>query len=231
MTIVGGVGVVATAVTAAKATPKALTLLEAAKKEKDEELTKMDIIRVAGPAYIPSILIGAGTLACVFGANMLNKKQQASLMSAYALLDQSYKDYKDKTEELYGKEATTAIKEAVANDKYEEQDIPEEDDKQLFYDQYSQRFFKATNETILSAEYAINKMLAEDCSVYLNELYDLFEISAIDGGEDIGWSSAQMFEMYWSSWIDFYHTKAKTNEGEEYYIIDYTEPTVDFADY
>lgn len=232
LTCLGGVGVIATTVMAVKATPKAMSLLEKAKEEKGEKLTKLETLKVAGPAYIPSTITGVATLACIFGANALNKRQQASLMSAYALLNNSFKEYKAKTEELYGKEVTSKIKEAVANDKYEEQDIPDEDDgKQLFYDEYSKRFFKASNETVLSAEYAINKILSEDCGVSLNDLYDLFEIPGLDHGEDIGWSSAQMFEMYWSSWIDFYHTKAETDDGQEYYIVDYTEPTLDYMDY
>ena len=84
---------------------------------------------------------------------------------------------------------------------------------------------------MLSAEYVINKTLAEDCGASLNELYDLFEIDGIPGGDEVGWSSAQMFEMYWSSWIDFYHSKASMEDGTEYFIIDYTEPTTDFQDY
>ena len=232
LSIVGGVGAIATSIMAVKATPKALQRLEQAKEEKGEDLTNLETVQVAGPVYIPSVLMGAGTLACIFGANMLSKRKQAALMSAYALLDAKYKDYKVKTEELYGKDATHKIKEAVTNDKYEEQEIDEENDgKNLFYDEYSQRFFKASNETVLSAEYVINKTLAKDCGVCLNDLYDLFEIDTIPGGDDIGWSSAQMFEMYWSSWIDFYHSKATMEDGTEYFIIDYTEPTPDFLDY
>ena len=39
-----------------KATPKALSLLEQAKEEKGEELTKLETVKIAGPAYIPSIV-------------------------------------------------------------------------------------------------------------------------------------------------------------------------------
>ena len=126
LTCVGGVGVVTTSIMAAKATPKALQLLEQAEEEKGENLTKMEKVKVAGPAYIPTILVGAGTVACIFGAHTLSKRQQAAFMSTYALLDAKFKDYKSKTEELYGKDATHKIKEAVANDKYEEQNVEKE---------------------------------------------------------------------------------------------------------
>jgi len=123
LTCVGGAGVVATSVMAVKATPKALMLLEAAKQEKGEELTTLETFKVAGPVYIPSVVMGVTTLACIFGANMLNKRQQASLMSAYALLDNSYKDYKKKVTELYGEQVDTKIKTEVAKDKYEEKEV------------------------------------------------------------------------------------------------------------
>ena len=100
LTCVGAVGVVATSVMAVKATPKAMTLLENAKAEKGEDLTKLEKVKVAGPAYIPTVITGVGTLACIFGANIISKHQQATLMSAYALIDNSYREYREKVEFL-----------------------------------------------------------------------------------------------------------------------------------
>ena len=96
LTVVGATGVIATSVMAVKATPKALAMIEKAKEEKGEDLTKLETIKVAGPAYIPAAIAGISTIACIFGANILNKRQQAALMSAYALIDNSYKEYKNK---------------------------------------------------------------------------------------------------------------------------------------
>ena len=127
LTCLGGAGVVATSILAVKATPKAITLLEEATKEKGEELTKLEVIKTAGPAYIPSIVMGASTIACIFGANILNQRRQAALMSAYALLDRSYKDYRRKVADLYGGEADSKVKEEIAKDKYEKEEITVED--------------------------------------------------------------------------------------------------------
>lgn len=92
LTVVGGEGVIATTVTAAKATPKAIDILEKARNEKGEELTKLEVVKLAGPVYIPSVIIGVSTIACIAGANILNKRQQAALMSVYALADKSHLD-------------------------------------------------------------------------------------------------------------------------------------------
>lgn len=233
LTCVGGVGVVTTSVMAVKATPKALALIEEAKQEKGEELTKLEIVKVAGPTYIPSAVMGVATIACIFGANALNKRQQAALMSAYALLDNSYKDYKKKVGELYGEDADLKVRQELAKDDYdEEEDGSEEDDgKHLFYDQYSGRYFRATNETVLTAKYEINKVLNDDCYASLNELYDLFGIERLDHGDYIGWSSAQMFDTYWESWIHFWLEKTDLEDGMECYIVHYTDPLPDFENY
>ena len=53
LTCIGATGVVATAVMVAKEAPKALSLLEDAKEEKGEELTKWEKVKIAGPVYIP----------------------------------------------------------------------------------------------------------------------------------------------------------------------------------
>jgi len=233
LTCVGGVGVVATSVMAVKATPKALALLEEAKKEKGEELTKLETVKVAGPTYIPSVVMGVATITCIFGANALNKRQQAALMSAYALLDNSYKDYKKKVGELYGEDADLHVRQELAKDNYdpEEDSGDDGDGKQLFYDQYSERYFRATNETVLRAEYEINKVLAEDCYASLNELYDLLGIEQVDYGDYVGWSAAQLSDMYWSSWIHFWHEKTDLEDGMICYILNMTDPSADFEGY
>lgn len=47
LTILGGIGVVATSILAVKATPKALTLIDEAKTEKGGELSKWEVAKVA----------------------------------------------------------------------------------------------------------------------------------------------------------------------------------------
>lgn len=122
LTTIGAIGVVATAVIAVKDTPKALKILDEAEQEKGEELTVKEKIVTAGPVYIPAIAVGISTIACIFGANTLNKRNQAALMSAYALLDQSYKDYKRKVSDIYGEDADKKIIEEVAKEELEPRD-------------------------------------------------------------------------------------------------------------
>ena len=231
LTCMGGVGVIATAILAVKATPKAMLLLEHTKKEKGEDLTKFEVIRTAIPVYIPAILVGISTIACIFGANILNKYQQGSLMSAYALLDSSYKEYKSKVVDLYGEDADLHVREEIAKDEYTSDEIASNSDKLLFYDEFSGRYFRSTTVNVLKAEYEINKKISMG-SVCLNEFYELVGLPSTDYGYRLGWSAAGMDEMYCKEWLDFNHEKFMLDDGLEGYIITYNqEPIVGFEEY
>lgn len=154
LTCLGAIGVVATSIAAVKSAPKAKKLIEEAEHEKEVPLTKFEKAKAAAPAYIPAIVVGASTIACIFGANVLNKQSQASLASAYALLSSSYQEYKDKVVELYGEEADDRVKDEIVKDEivkdhYEESeyDIPE--GEQLFFDFNTLQYFTSTMDKVL----------------------------------------------------------------------------------
>lgn len=232
LTCMGGVGVVATSVMAVKATPKALRLLEEVEKEKGEELTNLEKVQVAAPAYIPAVLVGVSTIACIFGANMLNKRQQASLMSAYAMISNSYTEYKEKVRELYGGDGEEKVAKEIAKDKYEKTDIQREEGTVLFYDEFSGRFFNSTMENVQRAQYEINRDLVLRDWATINEFYDYLHIPPVDGGDIIGWSTAMNGDMYWQTWVDFSNVKMVDDDGLEYYILRmFQEPMPDFEDY
>lgn len=232
LTCVGAVGVVATSIATAKATTKASKLLESAEEVKGEELTTLEKVNIAGPVYIPAVLFGAATITCIFGANVLNKRQQAAMASAYALLDRSYKEYKAKVNDLYGEEANKLINEEIAKDRYEETDIPVTDGKQLFYDDYSKRYFEATMDDVLRAEYELNRSLVMQGGVYLDEWYELLDLEPLEGMSTFGWSEGMCFDMYWQSWLDFSHAPKIMDDGREcttIYML--CEPVIDFEYY
>lgn len=233
LTCIGAAGVIATTVTAVKATPKALMLLDDAKKEKGEDLTPLEVVKIAGPAYIPTAILGVSTLACIFGANMLSKQGQASIMSAYALADRSYKDYRKKVDELYGSEAGAKVRAGIAKDKYDERPVKQlEDGKRLYFDFYSSRYFEATPAMVKTAEYELNRKLMMDDCAYLNEWYYLLDMEPLEHGLEFGWSTCANSDMYWQTWVDFHHEKVVMEDGLECIIISFSqEPYADFEDY
>lgn len=215
LTCIGAVGVVVTAVMAAKETPKALSLLEDAKEEKGEDLTKWEKVKIAGPIYIPSVITGAATLACIFGSNAISKHKQATLMSAYALLDNSYKEYKKKTDELYGEEAGEHIRSKIAKDKYTGDIKPLQDNKELFFDFYSGRYFESTREAVMWAQYETNRAMVVNGAVGLNEYYDLVGLEEKPEYGLLGWSCGKIKETYWHPWIEFEFEETIIEEESE----------------
>lgn len=241
LTFMGGAGVVVTVVTAVKATPKAITLIEEAKEKKGEELTTFETIKVAAPKYIPTILIGAGSLVCIFGANILTRREQAALISAYTLLDNSYKEYRNKLKELYGEEAHEEIVNAIAVEKVKEVGISAEclcanssltDDDAcgepiLFYEEYSGRYFESTIEQVIVAEYHLNRNFILRGYTTLNEFYEFLGLETTDYDSKLGWTPDDgLF------WIDFNHRKVVMDDGLECYILEMMwEPSADFLEY
>lgn len=225
LTCIGAVGVVATTVLAVKATPKAIKLIENAKKEKGEELTKLEIVKVAGPSYIPSAVTGIATLACIFGANVLNIKQQASLMSAYALIDNSYKQYKNKVTEIFGEDGELRVKNEIAKDRYKDLDIvPLNTNKQLYFDFRSLRYFETSFDKLNHAENKCNELLSNRGYVMLNDFYDILGLPLVDDGWNVGWTLCECHK------IEFVHQNCLVgiDDDLECCIISFDVEPVDF---
>lgn len=242
LTCLGGVGVVATTITAVKATPKALRLIEEAEREKGEELTKWEKVKTTAVTYAPTIGMGLASMTCIFSAHILNQRHQAALMSAYTLVDQTYKDYRRKTIELYGEEQDREIMNTIAIEKAEDIgvrggylgttcDLALEENNgepQIFYDEHSGRYFESTIEQVLTAEYHLNRNYILRGYSYLNEFYEFLGIEETDYGSVLGWAPNDE-GMYW---IDFNHRKLESEEGKDVYIIEMPfEPTYDFLEY
>lgn len=230
LTGIGTAGVVITAVSAIKATPKALYSIEEAEKEKGDKLSNKEKIITTTHIYLPTIIIGVSTIACILGANVLNKKQQASLISAYALLQKSYNEYRDKVDELY--ENSSIVDKEIAKDVYDNtKPSVSSDEKCLFYDMFSKRYFESNKVDVIAAEYHFNRNFTLRGYATLNELYEFLGVDKIDGGDSIGWSIDAGLSFYGYSWIDFEHDFVTTDDGMEVCLISMPfAPTSDYLD-
>lgn len=231
LTCIGAVGVVATAVTAVRATPKALQLIEQAGYEKGSdknpimdmeftELTPIEMIKVSWKPYIPSIMIGSATIACIFGANVMNRRQQAALTSAYIFLNQTYKEYKDKIEDLYGKDANRKVQREIAKGKCEKLDHSKpEGDTVLFYESHYGNIFERTMSEVQDAEYRLNRKFALEGEASLNDFFEFLGLPENEIGDALGWSQEIICDFYKAPWIDFEHDLIEMDDGLECYII------------
>lgn len=226
LTILGAAGTVATAVMAVKATPKAMRMLAIAQADKSENLTRTETVLVAAPAYIPSALMGVSTIICIFGANTLNQKQQASLASAYAMASRSYSEYRKKVIEMQGEDSDTDICRSIAQDREKEKGCTNGQDdedtnswageKLTWHIDGQPGFFERTKEEVFEAEYKFlrnYRLRYEEAT--LNDLYEMLELPPTEEGELLGWTSAYLECHCGSQWIDFEHRPHTLADGME----------------
>lgn len=243
LSFIATVGVVMTTVTAVKATPKALLLIRKDSVENHDgcpnAATNIEKIKSAWKCYIPSAAIGLSTIICIFGINIVGKRQQAALISAYALINDAYTNYRNKVIDIYGPEADDEIITSIDAEKSKDVDISAptligscniafEDDIETHYfvDGFSGRFFESTFTKVLQAEYHLNRNYVLAGYVTLNDFYNFLGIETTDYGEKVGWSVADGL-----SWIDFSHHKVEVDGEPDRWVIDMPfEPAPDPCD-
>lgn len=223
LSVVAAVGVAATTIVAVKATPKALTIIRHDSREKHDgdphAYTKVEAFKSAWKCYIPSAAIGLSTIACIFGANALNKRRQAALTSAYILLDNAYKEYKAKIKELFGEDSEKLIKDVAIKDKFDEEEAMFSGTEQLFYEEHYGRLFERSKEEVLRAEYKFNLKLISHGHASLNDFYKLLGLPKTKNGSVVGWYYDDAY-----SWIDFTHDLMTIDDGLECYAINASVP-------
>lgn len=217
------VGTVVTAVLAAKATPQALMTLYRAEGEAEGELTIIQKAKVLAPQYAPAAIVCVATLACSFGAVTLSRRQQAQLASAYALLSEGYREYREKAKAVFGPDADDLIRKAVIQERLNGNETvypevftdPSDGEKRIFYEEHFPQFFERSREEVLLAEYHLNRNLSLGKDVTLNEFLSFLGLDNVSGGNDLGWMVCDDF-----TWLDFNNRKLTMDNGMECYAIE-----------
>lgn len=230
LTCVGVVGVVATAVMAVRATPKAVELIAAESRHNHDgdpyAYTKVEAVQSCWKCYIPAALVGLSTITCIIGINALNKRNQASLVSAYAMLSESYQQYRNASKIVYGADAESKIIAQMAKEMYIHADgysvysegLDNLSEKILCYDLYSKRYFQSTMAAVLNAQYHINRNLVLGADVSVNDFYEFLGIDGIDDGDEIFWDSDEMIDGG-IMWLDFENRHVVMDDGMECCVV------------
>lgn len=224
MTVIASGGVITTTILAIKATPKALKLLEEAKEEKGTELTNLEKIKYGWYPYIGTIISGLSTITCIICINYISKKNQASLISAYTLLENSYNEYRNKIKKLYSEDADFLARQEIVQAKYDPH--YEIGDKQLFFDYQSMRFFESTMDAVVMAEHQTLEALSARGYLCLNEYYDYLGIPRVDYGYTIGWADIESCDPYDVKELEFNYEKIMVGDNKdiECWVIMYNIP-------
>ena len=229
-------GLVGTAVMAAKDTPKALEILQEKEDYKVEKyghkLTRIEKAIALVPGYLPTILTATATAACILGANYMNEKHQASIIAAYTQLFNSYDQYQRKVKEVFGEEAEKKIREEIQNDIFLHDEYGSVNEKKLMYDEYSNRYFEMTLYELQVAMYNLNRMYNHIGEMSLNEFYEFIDLKPVDIGDKLGWNGHKDWECCGFSWIHLFFEKIETPDGLDVLAIRFNiEPSIDFQEW
>jgi hypothetical protein len=227
LAIGASVGVVLTAIETGKATIKAEKLVELNKDV--PEYSMKEKVKDCWQFYIPAAVLGAGTIGCIIGSNMLSRKEIASLTAAYMALGKSYQQYRRQVAERVGGEEE---KDILAAAQRKEEASPASSEKVLCYEPISKRYFHATETELLGAFYETNRDFTENGYVALNDFYGYLNLDFVPALNDRGWSFDYFAEMWDNYWINFSYVKQHTDDGlEVYYVSAFQEPIEDYLNY
>lgn len=218
LTALGISGVASTAILAARGGQKAgahLSELSAlTPREKFEETWRF---------YLPAFGVASITVLCIVGAQTLNARRQAVLLSIATLSESALSDYKGKVTELYGEKRDNELSNAIAQDKIRDLQLPPlvvGDGQVWCFDTITARPFLSSMEILRKAENEINHQTMHDWNASLNEFFDKVGLSRASIGEEIGWNSDHLLELQITSVI---------HEGKPMLAVDYRPlPRVDF---
>lgn len=183
--------------------------------------------------YGPSVVIGLISIGMLVGSNRILNKRNAALITAYKLIDQSYKAYRKRVREELGDEVDDYLRYRKKYDgpiklvdekgkpiKFDslEVDLPgerwEERDTlgipsvySVFFDDSSPQWRQTNelNEFFLKAQQNFaNDLLNSRGHVFLNEVYDMIGVPRTKEGALVGWVKNSDLEGYvGDGFIDF----------------------------
>lgn len=223
LTGIGIAGMITTTVLAVKATPKALELIEAKKEEeKIDKLKPVEVVKTCWKPYLPAVITGVCSTACLVGASSVNFRRNAALATAYKVSETALNEYREKVVETIGEEKERVVREKVDKERVEKTPVSKSEvyitskGETLCLDPLSKRYFKSDIETIRKAENELNKQMIHDMFGYVsvNDFYDEIGLEQTDIGDELGWNVNQLMD------IDF--TSQIADNGEPCIVLNYS---------
>lgn len=173
--------------------------------------------------YIPGLIAGAGTVACIVGANCAHLKIEHAMAGAIAFYKAASEDYEQYGEEVYKEFGDGGIpKNVISEDKLKWDNV-----QIKVWEPYTKQYFETTRQELLWAELEANKLLSSKGTVKLNDVLALYKnCKPKPIGEELGWSwdedwFCECASYYWhGGWIDLC-PQWEDHNGEHRFILEY----------
>ena len=224
LTGIGIAGMITTTVMAVKSTPKALDLMAELKEKHKNDTEKKeiakDVVTKVAPVYLPSVITGGLSIACLIGASSVNARRNAALATAYTLSESALKEYQEKVVATIGEKKEKNVRDAIAKDKVDKNPVSNcevivtEKGNTLCYDAISGRYFTSDIEKLKHTENELNKRLLSEMYIGLNDLYYELGLRCTDQGNELGWNIND-------GMIDFVFSYQSADDGRPCLVVGY----------
>lgn len=195
LTGIGVTGMITTTVLAVKSTPKALILIEEKKKELGiDELTAIEVIKIAWKPYIPALALGIASISCIIGASAVNAKRNAALATAYAISERTLVRYRDKIIDTIGEKKEKEVREKIAQDEVDKNKVSNNGvivtskGNTLCRDAISGRYFRSDIDKIKKIVNELNRQMIYQNYISLNDFYYELGLDSVKNGSVLGWN-------------------------------------------
>lgn len=194
----GLAGMLSTTILACKVAPKVNSIIEEEKEnrrlENEPEMTRMDKVKLSWKPYLPVAIGYSLSAACILGANSINSRRHATLLTAYKIGEKALIEYKDKVVEIIGEDKEKEIRDSISRDRLKKEPINHSEiiftgkGESLCYDMISGRYFKCDVDKINKAVNELNFRMLSDMYVSVNDFYELIGLDCIASGFEMGWN-------------------------------------------
>ena len=232
MVVAGVIGVVTSTVMACKATTKVNDILEETRKQVDDVHNVLDsdviteeeynnddakkdlaiIYTQTGvkliKLYAPSVIVGALSITGILASHKILKKRNVALTAAYATIDRSFKEYRGRVVERFGKELDRELRYNIKAQEIEEKTVDKDGNETVekktisvvdpnMYSDYARIFDNGSMGWTKDPEYNLmflklqqnqaNDRLRAQGYLFLNDVYDMLGIPRTKAGQIVGW--------------------------------------------
>ncbi len=232
LTIGGVIGLFAAVYFAIEGTGDAMCELDEVHMETyPEDMEPKTVAKIVCKHAWPAAASAAAATACIIGSDILATKRLSACNASYTCLSKNFAEYKAAAIGALGLGADKQIKEYQAKQKKDDilRDEPELPEGYYhFYDEFSRNDFVAPLEEVLDAQYAINRLLAEQGICTANDFYRLLPLEKVDRGDALMWDSNELSDYWGVVWIDFENERHDEPDGSVWYTIRFQQPpTID----
>lgn len=198
LTGLGCAGVLTTAFFTGHATLKAYMLIKMEEESREGEytvcspLSTQEVVKLTWKVFIPPVLMGATSIACIIGANSINTSRNAALAALYSLSETAFREYKEKVVEQIGTQKELRVRDAIAKDRIDKNPVGDRtiiftgNGDVLCYDTLSDRYFRSSSEKIRQQVLDLGYRLRSEMWLDLNEFYDAVGLGPTKLGYQMG---------------------------------------------